>query len=443
MRFESLPIVLFAILSPTSLLSASVSAAARLNAPAHGSCQQQESWPAWRGADGLGLATGSPPTEWSEDKNVKWKTAIPGLGLSTPITWGDRIYVTTAVKGVNADDSKGKWNAYDFRVLCLDRGDGKILWSTSVNNAVPHAKVHPTNSQASNSPVTDGERIYAHFGSRGLFCLDMAGKELWSKDFGEMKRDHEFGGGASPVLTDKALLIIWDHDGDSFFYALDKKSGRQLWKQPRDEGATWATPALTKVGRKTLAIVPASGKSRAYDVKNGKVVWEVSGLTSNVIPSPVVVDGIVYLMSGYQGTALQAIKLKGAKGDLKGSKNVLWTHNRQTPYVPSSLVYEGSIYFLRNTQSVLSCLDAKTGEVHYDGQRLRGLRDVYASPIGAGGHVYFASRDGKVKVIKAGDEYEAVATNELDDGFDASPIVIGDELYLRGRRSLYCISDLD
>lgn len=431
------PALLSATLSSTLFFSSPAIAAAR------GSCQPQESWPAWRGADGLGLAAGSPPTEWSEDKNVKWKTAIPGLGLSTPITWGDRIYVTTAVKGVNEDGSAGASNAYDFRVLCLDRSDGRVRWSTSVTNAVPHAKVHPTNSQASNSPVTDGERIYAHFGSRGLFCLDMAGTQLWSRDFGEMQRDHEFGGGASPVLTERALLIIWDHDGDSFFYALDKKSGQELWKQPRDEGATWATPAVAKVDGKTLAIVPASGKTRAYDVESGQVVWEVGGLTSNVIPSPVVVDGIVYVMSGYQGTALQAIKLKGAKGDLTGSKHVLWTHNRQTPYVPSSLVYEGALYFLRNTQSVLSCLDAKTGEVHYDGQRLRGLRDVYASPIGAGGHVYFASRDGKIKVIAASDTYEEVATNELDDGFDASPIVIGDELYLRGRRSLYCICDLD
>ena len=428
-------LVRIALSAATLLLSCSATAAA--------ASPQQDSWPAWRGADGSGVAAGSPPTEWGEDKNVKWKTEIPGLGLSTPVTWKDRIFLTTAVKGVNADGSKGTWNAYDFRVICLDRGDGRILWSTSVNNEVPHAKIHPTNSQASNSPVTDGERVYAHFGSRGLYCLDMSGKELWSKDFGEMEREHEFGGGASPVLTGKALLVNWDHDGDSFLYALDKKSGRQLWKRPRDEGATWATPAVTKVGRKTIAIVPASGKSRAYDVKTGKVVWEVGGLTSNVIPSPVVVDGVVYLMSGYQGTALQAVKLKGAKGDLEGGKNVLWSHNRQTPYVPSGVVYEGSLYFLRNTKSVLSCLDAKTGEVHYEGQRLRGLRDVYASPVAAGGHVYFASRDGQVKVVKAGDTYEEVATNRLDDGFDASPIVVGDELYLRGRKALYCISARD
>lgn len=405
--------------------------------------QDGAAWSAWRGSDGTGVAAGSPPLKWGEEQNVRWKVELPGLGISTPVSWGDRLYMTTAVKGVKADGSKAAWNSYDFRVLCVDRADGSIVWSKTINHVVPHAKIHPTNSQASNSPVTDGERIYAHFGSRGLYCLDMNGDVLWSKDFGEMKLKEEFGGGASPALAGKALIVNWDHDGESFIYALNKKTGKQLWKKPRDEVATWATPAITKVGSKTLAIVPASDKSRAYDVKSGKVVWEVSGLTSNVIPSPVVVDGVAYLMSGYQGTALQAIKLKGAKGDLDGGKCVLWTHNRQTPYVPSGLVYEGCLYFLRNTKSVLSCLDAKTGEVHYEGQRLRGLRDVYASPIAAGGHVYIASRGGQVKVIKAGPSYQEVATNNLNDEFDASPVVIGDELYLRGRRSLYCIAAKD
>lgn len=261
-------------------------------------------WSAWRGADGTGVAAGSPPTTWGEDQNIKWKVELPGLGISTPVGWGGRLYMTTAVQGVHEDGSKAEWGSYDFRVLCVDRADGAIVWSKTVSHAVPHAKIHPTNSQASNSPVTDGERIYAHFGSRGLYCLDMDGVVLWSKEFGEMKLNHEFGEGTSPALAGKALIINWDHDGKSFIYALNKKTGKQLWKKPRDEVATWATPAVTKVGSKTLAIVPASGRSRAYDVKSGRVVWEVSGLTSNVIPSPVVVDGIAYLMSGYQGTAL-------------------------------------------------------------------------------------------------------------------------------------------
>ncbi len=405
--------------------------------------QADASWSAWRGADGTGVAAGSPPTTWGEDQNIKWKVDLPGLGISTPVSWGGRLYMTTAVQGAEEDGAKSASNSYEFRVLCIDRADGGIVWSKAVSHAVPYAKIHPTNSQAATSPVTDGERIYAHLGSRGLYCLDMNGDVLWSRQFDEMKLNEQFGGGASPALAGEALIINWDHDGDSFIYALNKMTGKELWQKPRDEVATWATPAVTKVGSKTLAIVPASGKSRAYDVKSGKVVWEVSGLTSNVIPSPVVVDGVAYLMSGYRGTALQAIELKGAKGDLAGSKNVLWTHNRQTPYVPSGLVYKGCLYFLRNTKSVLSCLDAKTGEVHYEGQRLRGLRDVYASPVAAAGNVYIASRGGQVKVIKAGPTYVEVATNSLDDEFDASPIVIGDELYLRGRKSLYCIAAKD
>ena len=405
--------------------------------------QQQGAWSAWRGPDGSGVAAGSPATEWSEDKNIKWKTALPGLGLSTPVSWGDRLYMTTAVRGEKADGSKGAADTYDFRVICVDRRDGSIVWTKSVANVVPHAKVHPTNSQASNSPVTDGERIYAHFGSRGLYCLDMAGKELWSKQFGEMSIKFSFGEGCSPALVDDRLIINWDHDGDSFICALNKKTGKELWRKERDEASTWATPLIIEDGGTTVAIVPASDRSRAYNVKNGKVVWEVGGLTSNVIPSPVIFNDVVFLMSGYQGTALQAINFKGAKGDLDGGKRVLWRHNRQTPYVPSGLVYDGRLYFLRNYHGVLSCLDAETGEVHYEGQRLKGVRQVYASPVGAGGHVYVLSRGGKTKVIKASDKYEQVATNVLDDEFDASPVVIGDDLYLRGRAALYCISEQD
>jgi outer membrane protein assembly factor BamB len=269
----------------------------------------------------------------------------------------------------------------------------------------------------------------------------MSGKQIWSKQLGMMRINHQFGEGSSPALAGNALIINWDHDGDSFICALNKKNGKQLWRKPREEGATWATPAITKANGKTLAIVPASGKSCAYNVKNGKVVWTASGLTANVIPSPIVRDGVAYLMSGYKGTMLQAIKLAGARGDITKRKNILWTHNRQTSYVPSALLYGKHIYFLRNTSAVLSCLDISNGTPVYEGQRLAGMRTIYASPVGVNGYVYLPSRQGKTKVFKAGATYEDVATNELDDQFDASPVIIGDDLYLRGHSSLYCVSE--
>ena len=405
--------------------------------------KQSGDWASWRGPIGSGEAFGSPPIEWGETKNIKWKTAIPGLGCSTPIAWKDRIYLTTAVAADAGDGDKAERGALDFRVLCIRRSDGEVVWSKSVIKTVPHESVHATASQASNSPVTDGQRIYAHFGSRGIYCLDMSGKVVWSKQLGKMTIKHKFGEGSSPALAGDVLIVNWDHDGgSSFICALNKKSGKQIWRKEREEGATWATPAITKVRGKTIAIVPASGKSCAYNVKNGKVIWSVSGLSSNVIPSPIVSEDVTYLMSGYKGTVLQAIKLMGAKGDLDDSKNILWTHKRQTSYVPSALLYGGYIYFLRNTNAVLSCLDIRTGSPAYEGQRIAGLRTIYASPVAANEHVYLLSRQGVAKVIKAGGTYEEVASNRLDDQFDASPIIIGDELYLRGHRSLYCIREM-
>ena len=236
------------------------------------------------------------------------------------------------------------------------------------------------------------------------------------------------------------MIINWDHEGDSFICALDTKTGKELWRKPRKESTSWSTPVITTADGKTLAIVSATGKSRAYDVKNGDVVWSTTGMTTNAIPTPIVRDGIAYLMSGFRGAALQAIKLAGAKGDITDSDHMLWQHNRQTSYVPSALLYGKHIYFLRSNSAVLSCVDIETGEAAFEGQRLAGLRTIYSSPVGAGDKVYLPSREGMTKVFTAGATYKDLATNELDDIFDASPVVIGDELYLRGHKSLYCIS---
>ena len=420
------------------------------------------SWTTWRGPLGNGVApTGHPPTSWSEEENVRWKVALPGKGSSSPILLGDRIFLTTAVEtdeggeGAPAPEpepeqgdrrGRGRGSAapttvYEFRVLCLDRADGAVLWDTVVQKTVPHEAGHPTSSQASNSPLTDGKHIYAYFGSRGMHCLDMDGKLVWSKDIGRMQTRNGFGEGSSPALFGDTLVINWDHEGDSFIVALDKRTGEERWRRARDEVTSWATPRIVKVGDRAQVIVPASALSVAYDLETGETVWTLEGMTANCIPSPLYSDGVVYLMSGYRGASLLAVRLQGAKGSLGESESVLWTHRKGTSYTPSGLLYDGLLYFVQGNSAILSCLDAASGEVIYEGQRLGEERaTIYSSPVAADGRVYLTSREGTTVVVQHGADFKVLATNRLDDGFDASAAVVGDELYLRGAEHLYCLA---
>ena len=222
--------------------------------------------------------------------------------------------------------------------------------------------------------------------------------------------------------------------------ALDKTSGKELWRKKRDERTSWSTPLIVEASGKTQVIIAATNASRSYNLKDGRVLWSLPGLTVNVIPTPIYQNGLLYLMSGFRGNAVQVIDLKGAKGDLEGSKNVVWTHDRNASYTPSGLVYDGNFYFMRTNNGILSCLNAKTGEVRYEGERL-GLRTVYSSPVGAAGRVYITSRDGTTKVLAAGNKYKELATNKLDDTIDATAAIVGDRLFLRGWKKLYCIAD--
>ncbi|MEE2886338.1 MAG: PQQ-binding-like beta-propeller repeat protein, partial [Planctomycetota bacterium] len=343
--------------------------------------------------------------------------------------------------GIPGFTSSRPTKIHEFVVYALNRQDGSVAWRRVVKKAVPHEGGHATASQASNSPITDGERIYAHFGSRGLHCLDATGKVLWSKDFGLMRTAMSFGEGSSPSLYGNTLVVVWDHEGDSFVAAFDKVSGKELWRTDRREGTSWSTPLITEVGGKAQAILTAAGASRGYDLQSGEEIWRCSGMTRNPIPSPIHVDGVAYLMSGFQGSTMQAIKLAGAKGNLRDSDNLLWTHRRGTSYVPSAMVYQGEIYFLRVSNGVLTCLDAKTGDVHYEGQRMRRMGTVYSSPVAAAGRIYFTSRRGYTKVIKAGEKYEELATNRLHDIIDGTPAIVDNEIYMRGEKHLYCIAE--
>jgi len=417
------------------------------------------SWSNFRGPEGNGISrTAKPPIEWSEDKNVRWKVALPGLGCSSPIVRGNRVYVTTAIAtdrdgqaepaeapAGGREGRRGRGNppskVHEFVVFAFDRKDGSTVWQTKLAEAVPHEGHHGTASFASSSPVTDGERLWVSFGSRGLYCLDLQGKVLWQQDLGRMRMRNAFGEGSSPALHDNLLVVNCDQEGKSFLAAFDAKSGKERWRTERDERSSWSTPAVVEVGGKPQIVVAATKASRGYDLKTGKLIWQLAGMTDYCVPTPPSADGLVYLMSGYSGAALQAVRLQGATGDLAGSKHVVWEHKKSTGYTPSALLYDGLLYFCRVNSAVLSCLDAKTGAPCFEDVRLQGLREVYASPVGADGRVYITSREGVTRVIAHGREYKELATNTLDDRVDATLALVDDEIFLRGSKTLYCIGE--
>lgn len=408
-------------------------------------------WPAWRGP----LATGEapladPPLVWSESYHVRWKVPLPGEGSGTPIVWEDRVFITAAVPTDRPADrppvpdetakTAPPANVYRFVVLCFDRATGRLLWERVAREGVPREGKHDTNTYASASPLTDGQRLYVSFGTQGLYCYDLEGTLLWECDLGEMRTRFGWGEGASPALGGEILVVNWDHEDDSFIVALHARTGAELWRQPRDEPTSWATPLIVEHRGRTLAVVNATNRVRAYELETGRVVWACGGQTVNVIPSPVADDRAVYAMSGYRGAMLAAIPLD-ADGDLTGSGRLLWTRNRGTPYVPSPLLYQGRLYFTAGNTSLLTCLDARTGETVFGPERLPELSNVYASPVAAAGRVYVPSREGVTTVLAAGPPWQVLATNRLEEGFDASPALAGTQMFLRGRRHLYCLEE--
>jgi outer membrane protein assembly factor BamB len=409
-------------------------------------------WPHWRGPFFNGMARTGAPVEFSDTKNVKWKVAIAGRGFSTPVIWGDKLFLTTAVptgkSGGRASQSRhpnggaGSGEEHRFVVMCLDRATGKVLWEHTAKTTVPHEGYHRTyGSFASNSPLTDGNHLFVSFGSRGIYCYDLDGKLVWERDLGvRMQMRNEFGEGVAPALAGDALIIPFDQETDSFIVALDKRSGKELWRTRRDEVSAWAAPLfLEHKGRKQL-VVSATNKVRSYDPANGKLIWEAAGLGTNVIPAPVYQNDTVYVMSGHRDPKLMAIRL-GREGDLTGTDAILWTHTRGTSYTASPVLHDNKFYALTDN-AMLSCFNATTGEPYYHQKRLPQPDSFKASPIGAGGKLYLASESGVVTVVKMGEQFEVLATNTLEDQmFVASPVVAAGDLYLRSKTHLFCISD--
>ncbi len=412
-------------------------------------------WPQWRGPLGTGAAVkGNPPVKFGENQNLKWKTPIPGKGHATPIIWGDKIIIQTAVPttekvdGAIKEQSDGQRSmsgnqtdqVHEFKVILVNREDGKILWEKTVAKELPKESTHELGSWASNSPCTDGEFIYAYFGSRGIHCLDFNGNILWQKDFGQMEKVMNFGEGSSPYLYKDKLFIQWDHEGQSFIVALNKKTGEEVWKVNRDEGTSWATPLVVELNGQTQVITAATSEVRSYDFNTGEIIWTCTGLTRNVIPNPVYANGILYVMSGFRGNALMAIDPAKAKGNITGTDAVLWTYNQDTPYTPGPVLMNNKLYFLRANNGVLTCLDAKTGAVIYSKEKLEGISTLFSSPTGVDNRLYIAAEN-ICLVVNAGQNPEILSSNQLDDNFHASPVIVGNELILRGFKSLYCFEE--
>jgi outer membrane protein assembly factor BamB len=442
-----------------------------------------DNWPQWRGPLMTGVSpTANPPVNWSVTTNIKWKVKIPGRGLSTPLVWGDQVFIQTAIPTAKAEVNAGEHSSdsastkkdevakpdpaptdpgrpkgppqrggrgmasqppkvpYQFVLLCLDRQTGKTLWQKVARDEVPHEGAQFDNTFASNSPVTDGHCVIAYFGSRGMHCYDMTGNLIWEKDLGQMKTKLSFGEGSSPTLFGDIVVVNWDHEGSSFIAAFNKLTGKELWRTPRDEQTSWSTPIIVEHAGKAEVITAATRRVRSYDLASGQLLWECSGLTTNAIPTPVAGNGLVYATTGFRGYMMLAIR-PGGTGDITGTDAVVWTLKKGTPYVPSPLLYDDRLYFFSGNTAILSCVDAKSGDVLYGEQRVGDLQGVYASPVGAAGRVYLVGRNGATVVIKHGDKFEVLATNQLDERFDASPALAGRELFLRGHEYLYCIAE--
>lgn len=414
-----------------------------------------DSWPQWRGPLANGVAPqANPPIQWSETNNVRWKIPLPGKGHSSPIASGDSVYILSAVAVGPAekpvfDDAPGVHDSvpvthrHEFVALAINRRDGKLSWRKVLREEWPHEGGHQTGSLASNSPVTDGEHLYAFFGSRGLYCLKLNGELEWQQDLGRMRTLHAHGEGSSPVLHGDALIVNWDHEADSFLYAFDKRTGKLRWKVARDEKTSWSTPLIVEHEGKPQVIVSATKRVRGYELSSGKQLWECAGLTDNVVSTPVYYKGIVIAGNSYYSQAMVAIRLSGAKGDITDTDRVAWKLNRLTPYVSSPLLYDDTLYFLRHNQNIISRLDPVTGKPRGEPLRLEGITDfIFSSPIGAAGRIYITGRDGNTVVLRHDRENAPLAVNHLEDSFSASAAAVDSELYLRGEHFLYCVAEL-
>ncbi len=417
-------------------------------------------WPALGGADGLRISQDTGLlTSWNQDEHVLWKTAIPGRGHSSPIVWGDRIFLTTAIQGEEITGhtplvhyfegevwrhpgSYGSQFKHEYRVVAIDATTGEIAWNRLAHAGVPYDDRHRTGSFASPTAVTDGESVYAYFGEPGVFAYDFDGNRLWSAEIGKVT---EFGLGVStsPVLFEDLLIVLADEDeGEhSFIVALDKHSGEVVWKKDRQVQSNWSTPLLIERGDQPQLVTNGFEWLISYDPRTGEEIWRVPGLQSNAVHHPLLHNDFAMFTAGYPDKVLKAVRLDGVEAG-SDAERVAWTYNKGMGYVPSNLSYDGYVYLLSDN-GILTCLDANTGEVVYEGGRMPVAQRFFASPVAFEGKFMLAGADGEVFVIKAGPEFEVLATNTLGEPIFATPAISNGRIYIRSEHNLWAIGTTD
>jgi outer membrane protein assembly factor BamB len=443
--FHHLALVLFIALTGVLLLNSSASARAN--------------WPQWRGPAGQGISTEKNlPTSWTATKNIKWKTPIEGLGHSSPIVWGKKIFLTTALDGEvipgrtpgvthkMADgsdfvhpDALGADRRHTFKVICLDRESGKVLWQRVAYEGPVHDSRHKRASFASSTPATDGKYVFAFFGTEGLYAYDFNGKLLWKQDLGKLGTA-SVGYGVSPILYGNLVIMQCDESGmNSFIAAFDKKSGKQVWRVPRKVDVTWSTPVLVQAGKRTELVASAAEAIISYDPLTGKELWRHKGLESNAVPTPVVSNDLVVLTSGAPNKIALAIRA-GGNGDVTGTSHLVWSYNKGTAYVPSPILYGEYLYLMAGNGS-LTCLEAKTGKMVYEGARVPRAIPFTASPVAFEDKVLITSDEGETFVVKAGPKHEIIGTNSVGEAVFASPAIADGKIFIRGVNNLFAIGN--
>jgi len=424
---------------------------------ATGFAAPRSNWSQWRGPDGNGISTETNvPIEWSANKNIKWKTAVPGRGHSSPIVWGNRVFLTTDLEGPTVPgakavehkiegqifkhpDSVGGDRKHTLEVVCIDRDTGKLLWEKVAYEGTVYDDRHRKGSYASPTPATDGQYVYAYFGTEGLYCYDFSGKLIWKSMPGQIGTVG-MGPGTSPVLFDNTVILQCDEENaqTSFVEALDKKTGREVWKTPRKVQASWSTPLIVRGSERTELVTSGNELIISYDPKTGKELWRTKGHESNAIPTPVAGGGMVFVYAGFPVKRTFAIKL-GGSGDLTGSSSIAWQYDKGTAYVPSSIEY-GEYLYLMSDRGMLTCLEAKTGKVVYEGGRIPIPATFTASPVAFDGKILLTSEDGDTFVIKAGPKHEVIATSSVGEPVFASPAISDGMIFIRGEKDLFCIA---
>ena len=423
-------------------------------------------WPQFRGPSASGIGDGGhPPVQWDAAKgtNIVWTAEIPGLANSSPVVWGDRIYVTTAVSsdakqtfrtGLYGDtDSAGDRSPHQWKVLALDKKTGKIVWEQTPYQGTPKTKRHPKSSQASPTPATDGKVVVAYFGSEGIVAYSSEGKLLWKKDLGLQNAgwffdpDSEWGAASSPVIYKNSVIVQCDRQKDSFIAALDLKDGKELWRTARAEIPAWGTPTIVAGEGRTELVTNGTKAIRGYDADTGKELWKLGPNSEITCTTPVSAHGLIFVTAGYPPVQpIYAIKI-GSNGDLtlkdgkESSDAIAWSKKTGGSYLPSPIAYGDHLYLVSNN-GVLSAYDAKTGNRVYQ-QRVGSGGSVVASPIAAAGKLYIAGEEGDVYVVKAGAQYELLSKNSVGEPVLATPAMAGDLLLVRGARHLFAIAEAE